>query len=182
MNNYKIYIHTNLDNGMKYIGQTKRDVQTRWKGWYNSFLTNAMKNHLFHSEVVADNLTKEEADNLEKLLIKKYNTLYPNGYNFTEGGDGSVNYKHSKETKIKMSKNHANVSGENNPMYNKKGINNPKSKKVYQYDKNLQLINTFDGVREAERLTGINHSSISGCCTGRLKTAGKFIWSYEILF
>ena len=47
---------------------------------------------------------------------------------------------------------------------------------------NLQLINTFDGVREAERLTGINHSSISGCCTGRLKTAGKFIWSYETLF
>ena len=81
-----------------------------------------------------------------------------------------------------MSKNHANVSGENNPMYNKKGINNPKSKKVYQYDKNLQLINTFDGVREAERLTGINHSSISCCCTGRLKTAGKFIWSYETLF
>lgn len=66
MNNYKIYIHTNLDNGMKYIGQTKRDTKIRWKGWYNSFLTNAMKNHPFHSEVIIDNLTKEEADNLEK--------------------------------------------------------------------------------------------------------------------
>ena len=182
MNNYKIYIHTNLDNGKQYIGQTKRDVRERWRGWYNSFLTNAMNKHPFSSEIVAENLNKEQADALEKLLIEKYNTLYPNGYNFTEGGDGSVNYKHSEETKRKMSKNHANVAGKNNPMYGKTGLYNSKSKKVYQYTKDLKLINVFDGVREAERATKINHAGISGCCTGRLKTSGGYKWSYDLYF
>ena len=31
---------------------------------------------------------------------------------------------------------------------------------------------------EAERQTGIDHSSISKCCRGRFKTAGKYHWEY----
>ena len=36
----------------------------------------------------------------------------------------------------------------------------------------------YSGCREAERQTGINHTSISLCCNGKLKTAGGFHWQY----
>lgn len=41
----------------------------------------------FEHEIIASNLTKEEADNFEKLLIEKLNTMDSNyGYNLREGG------------------------------------------------------------------------------------------------
>ena len=37
----------------------------------------------------------------------------------TSGGDGTLGYKHTLETKVKMSKGHADVSGIKNPRYGK---------------------------------------------------------------
>lgn len=44
----------------------------------------------------------------------------------------------------------------------------------------LETGEVFSGVREANRATGINASSISACCTGyrNTKTAGGFHWQY----
>ena len=50
---------------------------------------------------------------------------------------------------------------------------------VYQYDKNNNLIASYESVNEAFRQTNIRH--ISECATGKRKTAGGYIWSYEIL-
>ncbi len=33
---------------------------------------------------------------------------------------------------------------------------------------------------EAEKITGISHSNIVAVCNGRRKTAGGFIWKYEL--
>lgn len=46
----------------------------------------------------------EEAHVAEKFYIGMLQTKSPNGYNFTDGGDGAVGYKHSDANKIKMSK------------------------------------------------------------------------------
>lgn len=50
------------------------------------------------------------------------------------------------------------------------------SKKINQYDLNGNLINTFYGINEAERQTGISNQSIGKCALGKYKTAGGFVW------
>lgn len=52
------------------------------------------------------------------------------------------------------------------------------SKEVAQYDLQGNLLNIFCSTMETERKTGIAISSISKCCNGKLKTAGKFVWKY----
>lgn len=52
-------------------------------------------------------------------------------------------------------------------------------KVVYQYDKQGNLLNIFDGVREAGRQTGIDYTGILKNCNGKYKSSGGYIWSYE---
>ena len=52
------------------------------------------------------------------------------------------------------------------------------SKLVSQFTLDGEFIKTYPSTMEAERQTGIKHSSISYCCRGKQKTAGGFIWKY----
>lgn len=52
-------------------------------------------------------------------------------------------------------------------------------KVVYQFDKEGKLIKKWNSVDEIESQLGINHSSISSCCNGKLKSAGGYIWSFK---
>ena len=51
-----------------------------------------------------------------------------------------------------------------------------KNKKVYQYDKNNNLINEFFSQNQASIITKINQANISLCTLGKRKTAGGYIW------
>ena len=55
------------------------------------------------------------------------------------------------------------------------------AKKVYQFDINLNLINSYESVTKAAKMTGLNPGHISKCCTGHksYKTVGGFVWSYS---
>ena len=84
-----------------------------------------------------------------------------------------------EEARKKLSENHANVKGENHPMYGRTGKDNPNSKPIVQIDLNTnEVINTYFGANEAARQTGFKQSSISACCNGRLKTNKGFKWMY----
>jgi hypothetical protein len=52
-------------------------------------------------------------------------------------------------------------------------------KRVVQF-KNGEFIQEFSSMREAERLTGIQHESISACCRGKLKEAGRYKWAFNV--
>lgn len=136
---YLIYMHTNKINGKKYIGQTSLDPDVRWKNglgyagsphFYNAINKYGWDN--FEHEIIKDSLSLNEANKLEKEFIKKYNTTDPNfGYNIMPGGKNSpmpdeVREKISKskmghevtaEARKKISENHADFSGKNNPRY-----------------------------------------------------------------
>ena len=122
---YKVYVHINKINGKLYIGQTSEDnPENRYKNgknymrcpcFYNAILKYGWDN--FEHVVLVVDLTKELANIVEIELIKKYKTINNKyGYNLQLGGSGG---KHNETTRLKMSINHADVSGENNPMYHK---------------------------------------------------------------
>lgn len=104
---YCVYIHTNLVNGKKYIGQTSQSPEKRWdkgKGYITSpKFYNAIQKygwHNFKHEIIALNLTIEQANYLEEQLIQKYCTQNDDfGYNIKNGGN---NGSHSEETKRKI--------------------------------------------------------------------------------
>lgn len=55
------------------------------------------------------------------------------------------------------------------------------SKKVFQYTKNNELVNTYQSTKQAAIETGYAQSNISACCLGKRKTCKGYIWSYTPL-
>ena len=62
-------------------------------------------------------------------------------------------------------------------MFGRTGKNSPYSKKVLQIQNGI-IVAEFAGTHEAERKTGIYHTSISACCNGKMKSAGNYQWKY----
>lgn len=111
-----IYKFTNKINNKVYIGQAK-NLNSRIKGHiryfykqnYNYPLYHSMKKHRienFEVEILQEgNFTKQQLDEMEISFIRLFksnNSLY--GYNLTIGGEGTVGYKHTQETKNKLRK------------------------------------------------------------------------------
>ena len=85
--NYCVYVHTS-PSGKKYVGQTRTSLKKRWRNGegylYKYKDSDEYKQPAFarailkygweniEHEIIASNLTKEEADNFEKLLIKEF--------------------------------------------------------------------------------------------------------------
>jgi len=99
-----IYCITNTINGKQYVGQTSRNIMLRWKQHKNcaagkqdnQYLHNAMRTYGIEnfkveeiSRVTSDLLSKLHCllDLEESKLISIYNSIVPNGYNITSGGD-----------------------------------------------------------------------------------------------
>ena len=106
-----IYKITNCINQKSYIGLTINDVETRFKkhksmiysngcsALYEAFKKYGVENFII--ETICFSSNKKELMNLEKHYISELNTLSPNGYNLTSGGE---NCKVTDETKKKISK------------------------------------------------------------------------------
>lgn len=86
-----VYYIRNKKNGMGYVGQTN-NMTTRMRTHFNTgtiyadtiFQAEGKEN--FDIKIVFTSDNQNEINEKEKYYIKKYNTLYPNGYNIAEGG------------------------------------------------------------------------------------------------
>jgi group I intron endonuclease len=56
-------------------------------------------------------------------------------------------------------------------------IQNPK--KVYQYDKDMNLISNYPSIKNAERTTGISSSNIAKCCKHKVTFVSGYVWRFE---
>jgi len=176
-----IYKITNLLNGKIYIGQTVQTLEKRWKQHCKpsngcTILKEAIKKYgieNFNIEEICCVLEKEYLDEAEKLCIKQFNCLSPNGYNIVIGGNkgptllGSKNpmygkfgklhpsygAKRSLKTKKLMSLKN---SGKNNKMYGIKGKDHPSSKKIYC----KTLDKYFDSIQDACRDLNLDPSAV----------------------
>ena len=103
-----IYMWTNKVNGKRYVGKCHGNVKYRRQRHLKpSSRCVALKNAIakygeknFTFEIIVDGVFDDFLNDYEIYYIKHYNTVSPNGYNLTMGGEGG---KKSDETKRKMS-------------------------------------------------------------------------------
>ena len=157
--NYSVYMHV-CPNGKVYIGITGNEPNVRWQNGLgyrgNKYFSNAIKKYgwknIIHM-VIEDNLTKEQAENMEIELIAKFKSNDRRyGYNIQNGGN-SIG-KHSVESKQKMSEKMRNKF--------KNGCN-PNAKKVYCDE----II--FNSIKECANYYSISYDNVTSYLLGKCK-------------
>lgn len=199
---YTIYCHTNKSNNKKYVGVTKQKPEKRWnngEGYRNStYFYNAIKKygwHNFSHEIVYTDLTKQEAEHLEKFLINEWDLRNPvKGYNIETGGN--LNKKLDERTKLKISK--ANKGRRMTPEQvekmakHKRGVPLKETHKknismgatkytILQLTHDGELLCKYNSVAEAVKKSGISRASLYEHLTGKVKNTirSKFLWKKE---
>ena len=147
---------------------------------------------------------KQEALNVEEMFIWLFDST-KDGYNISSY---SSVHSHTEETRRKISesnigekaywygKHHSEEArkklseartGEKNPMYGmhhseetrKKMADSKPKNPVLQFSKDGEFIAEYPSIMEAERKTGCQNQHICGCCKGKRKSCGGFIWKYK---
>ena len=101
-----IYLNTDLKTGKQYTGQHHYHIEGQLDPNYHGsgvLWTKVLKKRpkeLIKEEYIKTCYSEEEMNRDEQYYIKVFDTLYPNGYNLTEGGEGCVA---SEETRRKIS-------------------------------------------------------------------------------
>jgi len=204
-----IYKITNISTKKSYVGQTiKEDVNDRWKehlkkGSNCSKLIESIKEcgkDQFIFTIICI-CFEEDLNRFEKEYIKKFDTIFPNGYNIIDGGN---NGKHSKETCQKISKTIKNnllkkeppthiVTDEirdkisksvkkyyENNVCKLKGV--PKTKQFpfsIVQSKHGMDIQKYQTLKEASEKLKVSIAAISMVCKGKRKTLLGFNFRYE---
>lgn len=192
---YCVYIHT-FPNGKVYVGITCTAPERRWRADGSGYrkqpvIYHAIKKYGWENinhEIVASNLTKDEACKFEMLLIDKLKSnQHEFGYNVDNGGQTSGS--HSHETLEKMRKS---MLGEKNHNYGKEfsketrerlslshkgkktGADNPAAKSVLC----IETGEIFPTTVSAAKAVNVSRGTICFCLLGRSKTAGGYHWKY----
>ena len=114
MNNQKyiVYVHTLRRDGRRYVGITRRTPKQRWhngKNYSNNpYFYNAIKKYgwdAFEHEIIYTGLSKDEACEIEKRLIKQYKTQqHDYGFNVGNGGEGAESVSESTRRKMRRAR------------------------------------------------------------------------------
>lgn len=182
-NIWKVYVHilpktiTHHEYDKYYVGITRVSYKKRWgnngTGYKRNkyFYRNIEKygwDNIEHC-IIAENLTRDEAEKLERTLIAKLNsTDNLHGFNMHPGGTGGEGYHPPIEVRKKISEHHADVSGGNNPF----------AKKVYQFTLNGVYINNYESVSIAGKQFNSKGRSISHAAIYN-KMAFGYLWVYD---
>lgn len=209
MNGYTVYKHTS-PSGKVYIGITVQAPAKRWgrggAGYAHCpYFRAAIQKHGWDNiehEILAEGLTREQAERLEVELIAKHKD---HCYNIDRGG--STGPKHSESTKAKIGA--ANRIREWTPTSRQKLSDYRKShpvspetgKKIGDANRgrkhrpesiekikathpglpvrNLTTGETYQSIQDAARSSGLDPSQIVKVCKGKRKTHGGYAWAYE---
>jgi len=185
-----IYTITNKVNMKQYVGITM-DMGKRWNEHKlgsntKTALGRAIQKYgavNFVIEHVASATEWKNAGMVEAALIKQLNTRSPYGYNLTDGGDGTLGFRHTPEECQRRSERcptrnpevmkliadkqrgvkRPNTSGENNPLYGRRGAASHMTKYVIVATNIVtQEKQILIGAAEIER-AGFNKTRVYEC-------------------
>lgn len=167
---YSIYIHINKANGKVYIGQTCQKPEIRWRngeGYKQSPRFYAAIKHYgwnnFDHKILYSNITREEANQYESELIKKYKSNKEEfGYNMTSGGED--HYRFTDEVKQKLREQKL---GESNPQW---GISKTEEQKKHLSEVQKQL--TIEGKQHAKMVKCIDTGKVYYSCKDAARNTG----------
>lgn len=127
-----IYQIENLVNGKLYVGKSAEGVKRRfWKHLSRAFAEDGYEMPLyidmrefgrqsFRVTLLEEVQPNQSLDEREQFWIHALNTKVPNGYNLTDGGSGTIGYKHTVEDKAVMrALKSGKFDGVNNPFFGK---------------------------------------------------------------
>jgi hypothetical protein len=176
-----------------YIGKGKgRRIK---KGLYCKDNSNIKKNKINKIKEVYytklyDNISQEEALSIEEEIINKIKVFWQGGP-LVNVEIKSFGNKINDYMRKKMSENHADVSGDKNPMYGKQHTEETKElirktkniKKILQYDTDGNFIREWNGYSEIYKETGIRKENLSKCCNNKKSsnTIGGYYWMFKQL-
>ena len=100
-----VYLLIDGSNDDEYVGQTTKTFEERFNEHKcgNQYIDRVIRKRgadMFATAILKVCYSREELDYWERRLIKSRNTMAPNGYNLTEGGEGG---SPCEETKAKIS-------------------------------------------------------------------------------
>ena len=113
-----IYLLIDATNDKEYVGQTTRPFEAKFYQHMHSdqYIDRVMRKRgedLIATAILKECYSKAELDYWEIRLIKSRDTMAPNGYNLTEGGEGGKPCEESR------ARNSASKSGEKHPFFGK---------------------------------------------------------------
>jgi hypothetical protein len=191
-----IYIYRGTSSKKIYIGQTKQSLQKRWnnhccKSSHCSILHSAIKKYgaeNFTVEQIDAACDKEELDMKEIFWIAQFNSVAPNGYNISTGGNGNKGYKPSAETLAKRSISLKGIHmGDENPAKRydvRKKMSEAAKRRTGELSsrgKKVVCVETgqvFPTAKEAGHHVQCTHKNISAVCNGKRKTCGGLHWKW----
>lgn len=197
-------MHT-CPNGKRYIGITGQNPLVRWangRGYkaHNEHFYNAILKYGWDSiehRIIASDISKECACEIEKSLIKEYQTNDRRfGYNKSTGGEypsAGVRRVHSEETRRKISeiqkgrklsketiiKRSISQTGLKRSFETRKKMAEKAKIAVLMLDLKGNYIAEYDSILEASIHTNIAKQNICKCCKGVRNTAGGYVWRYK---
>lgn len=158
--NKVVYLHRRNDNNSIFyvgMGNLKRSKD---KYHRNNYWNNIVNKFGYYTDVVAKDLSVDDAYELEMFLISELgrkDLKKGNLVNMTDGGDGCNNWNDDR-TKNMIEKNRDNM------------------KSVFQYNSKGEFIKSYRSISEASKQSAIARESIRDCVNGKLNTAGGFAW------
>jgi group I intron endonuclease len=210
MYSYEVYKVTNKVNNKVYIGITNKGAGARFK--QHLFDAEHGSQYRFHRairkygkenfevSIIAFCNNADELKENEIKFISEYESMNPDkGYNMTEGGDGTFGRVCTLETRLKISEANKGkeVSEETRKLLSERGkvrtegrdtywssgtIGAGRRKPILQYDENGIFVKEYDGIRLAEKETGISFALITSALKKRNVVKSKvnpYIWVYK---
>ena len=158
---YVVYKHTS-PSGKCYIGITCKKPERRWRngnGYKGQMFYRAIKKYGWENikhEIISEDLSHADANNMEQELIVKYKCRIPNGYNITKGGDGALG--------VPWNNNQRNaIIKWNNSSEFKKILylrNKESSKKIYEDNIDGCFIQAYNSMTEASLKNNVTIQSL----------------------
>lgn len=195
-----IYIHIKPDTDeVFYVGKGKGDRYKR-KSSRNKWWNNTVNKYGFESVKIEEGLSCKESSELEIYWISQFKAWGFNLTNITNGGEGMSGYKYDMgiyNKKIRPfilgrkqseeEKDTRSVSAKEN--YKNKELRdrisktmidkNLNCKKVLQYNKDGDYIDSFKSITDASDKLGISRRGINNHLVGSTKSSGGYIFKYK---